>query len=175
MSTTVPAEVPTTGTWQIDTIHSTATFSVKHLMVATFRGHFHEVTGALVDGELSGSVQTENIDVGRLPMFKDHLLATDWFDVANYPTLSFRSTDFHAHDGNLHATGELTIKGVTKPVEISGKVTGPLEVTGADGSPQQRLGLDLVTTINRKEFNIVGEGGAHDDVTIDVSLALTPA
>jgi polyisoprenoid-binding protein YceI len=175
VSTTVPAEVPTTGTWQIDTIHSTATFSVKHLKVATFRGHFHEVTGALVDGELSGSVQTENIDVGRLPMFKEHLMATDWFDVANFPTLSFRSTDFHAHDGQLHAAGELTIKGVSKPVDITGTVTGPLEVTGPDGTQHHRLGLDLSTTVNRKDFNIVGEGGPHDDVTIDVSLALTPA
>jgi polyisoprenoid-binding protein YceI len=171
MSTTVPAEIPTTGTWRIDTVHSTATFSVKHLKVATFRGHFHEVSGALVDGELSGTVETQHIDVGMLAMFKEHLLGADWFDAEKYPTLSFKSTDLHAHDGHLHAAGELTIKGVTKPVDITGTVVGPLEVIGARG-PHQRLGLNLSTTVNRREFNLVGEGGAHDEVTIDVSLAL---
>jgi polyisoprenoid-binding protein YceI len=175
VSTTVPTEVPTTGTWDIDSIHSTVTFSVKHHVIATFRGHFHEVTGALVDGVLSGSVKSDNLDVGTLPMFKDHLSAPDWFDIANFPTLSFTSTDLHAHDGHLHAAGELTLKGITKPIAVTGTVTGPLEVTVADGSQQQRLGLDLSTTINRKEFGIVGEGGAADNVTIDVSLELSAA
>jgi polyisoprenoid-binding protein YceI len=170
LSTTTPASVPTTGTWSIDTVHSTVSFKVKHNVIATFRGHFHEVTGALVDGVLTGEVQVENIDLGTIPLFKEHLLAPDWFDGTNYPTLSFKSTDLHAHDAHLHATGELTIKGVTKPVEIAGTVSGPLSVKAANGSTADRLGLDLTTVVNRNDFNVGVYVG--DDVTIEVSLEL---
>lgn len=172
MSTTVPASIPSTGTWKIDSVHSSATFKVGHHLVATFRGHFHEVSGALENGVLSGSVATESIDLGTLPMFKEHLLGADWFDIENHKILSFSSTDLHAHGDHLHAAGELTIKGVTRPVEISGSVRGPVPVPNHDGSSSDRLGLDLTTTINRREFGLTGEGGASDDVTVEVSLEL---
>jgi polyisoprenoid-binding protein YceI len=174
MSTTTPT-IPTTGTWTIDGIHSTATFTVRHNKVATFRGHFHGISGALEDGVLSGEVQVENIDVGLLPMFKDHMLSADWFDVENHPTLSFKSTDLHAHDDHLHATGEITIKGVTKPVEIGGSVTGPESVSTPDGKTANRVGIDLVTQVSRKDFGVTGQGGAEDLVTIEVSLELVEA
>ena len=172
MSTTVPASIPSTGTWKIDSVHSSATFTVSHHVVATFRGHFHEVSGALENGVLTGSVQTDSIDLGTLPMFKEHLLGADWFDIENHKTVSFSSTDLHAHGDQLHAAGELTIKGVTKPVEISGSVRGPVPVPNHDGSSSDRLGLDLTTTINRRDFDVSGEGGAANEVTIDVSLEL---
>jgi len=151
LSTTVRATIPSTGTWKIDSVHSSATFKVSHHVVATFRGHFHEVSGSLENGFLSGS---------------------DWFDIENHKTLSFSSTDLHAHGDHLHAAGELTIKGVTKPVAIAGSVRGPVSVPNHDGTTSDRLGLDLTTTINRREFGITGEGGAADDVTIEVSLEL---
>jgi polyisoprenoid-binding protein YceI len=169
---TTAASIPSTGTWQIDSVHSSVTFTVAHHGVATFRGHFHEVSGALEDGVLSGTVQTDSIDLGTLPMFKEHLLGADWFDIANHTSLSFSSTDLHAHGDHLHAHGELTIKGVTKPVEISGSVRGPVPVPNHDGSSSDRLGLDLTTTVNRRDFGITGEGGAADAVTIEVSLEL---
>jgi polyisoprenoid-binding protein YceI len=172
LSTTVPASIPSTGTWKIDSIHSSVTFTVRHHVVATFRGHFHDVSGALENGVLNGSVQTEGIDLGSLPMFKEHLLGADWLDVENFQSLSFRSTDLHAHGDQLHATGELTIKGVTKPVEISGSVRGPVPVPNQDGSSSERLGLDLTTTINRRDFGVTGEGGAANDVNVEVSLEL---
>ena len=75
LSTTVPTSIPSTGTWKIDSVHSSATFKVIHHVVATFRGHFHEVSGALEDGVLSGSVQTDSIDLGTLPLLKEHLFA----------------------------------------------------------------------------------------------------
>lgn len=172
MSTTVPASIPSTGTWKIDGIHSSATFTVRHHGIATFRGHFHGLDGALENGALSGSVQTDSIDLGTLPMFKEHLLGADWFDVANHATLNFASSDLHAHGDHVHGAGDLTIKGVTKPVELSGSVRGPIPVANQDGSSSDRLGLDLVTTINRRDFGVSGEGGAADDVTIEVSLEL---
>jgi polyisoprenoid-binding protein YceI len=172
LSTTTPGSVPTTGTWKIDSVHSSASFRVTHHHVATFRGHFHNVTGELENGVLSGSVAVDSIDVGVVPMFKDHMLGADWFDAASHPTLSFRSTDLHDHDGHLHAAGELTIKGVTKLVSIAGAVSGPVSVPKQDGSSSDRIGIDLVAQINRKDFGITGEGGAADEVTIEVSLAL---
>jgi polyisoprenoid-binding protein YceI len=172
LSATASPSIPSTGIWKIDSVHSSATFTVSHHVVATFRGHFHDVTGALENGVLSGSVQTDSIDLGTIPLFKEHLLGADWFDIENHTTLSFRSTDLHAHGDHLHAHGELTIKGVTKPVEISGSVRGPLSVPNHDGTSSDRLGLDLTTTINRREFGITGHGGAADEVTIEVSLEL---
>jgi polyisoprenoid-binding protein YceI len=172
LSTTIPASIPSTGTWKIDSVHSSATFRVRHHVVATFRGHFHEVSGVLEDGALSGSVKTDSIDIGTLPIFKEHLLGTDWFDVENHKTLSFSSTDLHEHGDRLHAFGRLTIKGVTRPVEISGSVRGPVPVPNHDGSSSERLGIDLSTTINRRDFGITGDGGAADSVTVEVCLEL---
>ncbi len=175
MSTSAPS-IPTSGTWNIDGIHSSVIFTLTHNVVATYRGNFHGVTGTLTDGVLSGEVAVDNLDVGLLDMFKEHLLAESWFDAANHPTLSFRSTDIHAHDdGGVHATGELTIKGVTKPITISGTVTGPASVELADGSTGERLGLNLTTTVDRREFGLETFAGADWDVTVEVTLQLAPA
>lgn len=173
MGTTAEASIPSTGTWQIDGIHSTAAFKVTHNVVATFRGTFHGVTGSLENGVLTGEVPVEGLQIGPLEPFKQHLLAGDWFDVAAHPTLSFRSTDMHSHaDGTLHAAGELTMKGVTKPVSISGSVVGPSEVTAADGSVATRLGLNLATTVDRREFGLESFGGTDWNVTLEVALEL---
>jgi polyisoprenoid-binding protein YceI len=173
VSTTTPATLPATGTWSIDPVHSAARFRVTHLGVATFRAGFHNPTGSLENGVLSGSVEYANIDLGLIPAFKEHLMSEDWFDAASHPTLSFRSTDLHSDgDGTVRGSGELTIKAITKPVQFSGTVTGPLEVTRPDGVTQQRLGLDLTATLDRRDFNITGTGGADWIVTLEVSLAL---
>ncbi len=172
MSPTSPAGIPATGTWKIDSVHSSATFRVAHHRVATFRGHFHDVRGELLDGVLSGSVESESLDVGTMAVFKEQLLGPEWFDLANHATLSFRSTDLHAHGDHLHGAGELTIRGVTRAVELSGNARGPIAVPSRDGRTADRLGLDLSTTINRREFGLTGDGGAADQVTIDVSLEL---
>jgi polyisoprenoid-binding protein YceI len=172
LSTTIPASVPSTGTWKIDSVHSSVTFTVPHHVISTFRGHFHDVSGSLENGVLSGSVATDSIDLGTLPLFKEHLLGPDWFDGASHATLSFTSSDLHAHDDHLHGAGELTIKGVTKPVALSGVVRGPVPIPNHDGSSSDRLGLDLTTAVNRRDFGITGDGGAADEVTIEVSLEL---
>ncbi len=175
MSTSAPS-IPTTGTWNIDGIHSSVIFTLTHNAVATYRGSFHGVTGTLQDGVLSGEVAIDNLDVGLLGVFKEHLLGEGWFDGANHPTLSFSSTDIHSHpDGGVHAAGELTIKGVTKPIAISGTVTGPQSVELADGSTGERLGLNLTTTVDRREFGLETFAGAAWEVTIEVTLELAPA
>lgn len=173
MGTPAEASVPATGTWRIDSVHSSAAFKVTHNVVATFRGTFHGVTGALENGVLNGEVGVEGLEIGPLEPFKQHLLSADWFDAATHPTLSFRSTDIHSHpDGTIHAAGELTMKGVTKPVSISGSVVGPTEVTAADNSVATRLGLNLATTVDRREFGLESFGGADWNVTLEVALQL---
>jgi polyisoprenoid-binding protein YceI len=176
MGTPAAPSIPTTGTWNIDSVHSSVIFTLTHNVVATFRGSFHGVSGTLQDGVLSGEVAVSNLNVGLIDVFKEHLLGEAWFDGAKYPTISFSSTDIHNHpDGGVHAAGELTIRGVTKPVAISGTVTGPTSVELADGSTDERLGINLTTTVDRREFGMEAFAGADWDVTIEVTLQLAPA
>jgi polyisoprenoid-binding protein YceI len=175
MSTTTPASIPTTGTWNIEGVHSTANISVAHNVVSTFRAQFLGLTGTLENGVLSGSLPVESLHLG-LPIFREHVLSEGFLDAANHPTLSFRSSEIHAHsDGTVHLTGEITIKGVTKPIAASGTVTGPLEVTRADGQVSEFLGLALTTTVDRREFGLEIASGTGWDVTIDVNLELIKA
>lgn len=174
MSVTTPASVPATGSWQIDATHSTVTFTVTHNVVATFRAGFHGISGSLEDGVLSGSVAVENLELGGPEIFREHLLGEGFLDAASHPTLSFRSQDIHAHgDGSVHASGELTIKGVTKPITVGGSVRGPLEVTLADGSTGERLGFTLTTTVDRRDYGLNIAAGTDWEVTIEVELELS--
>jgi polyisoprenoid-binding protein YceI len=171
VSATGDAIIPTTGTGRIDSVHSTAHFSVGHNAVATFRAGFRDITGALQDGVLTGSVQVDGIVLPGPDVFKDHLMAPEWFDGANHAAIDFRSTDLHTHGSSVHGAGELTIKGVTRPVELKGRFSGPAEV-GQGDQASERIGLDLTATIDRQEFGITGLGGADWQVTLEVSLEL---
>jgi polyisoprenoid-binding protein YceI len=175
MSTNTAPSIPATGTWNIDPVHSTVNISVAHNVVATFHASLLGVTGALEDGVLSGSVPADGLQIG-LPVFKEHLLGEGFLDAANHPTLSFTSHDIHAHeDGHVHLSGELTIKGVTKPINASGTVTGPAEVTRVDDTTAELLGLTLVTTFDRREFGLEIAAGTGWDVTLEVALELGKA
>ncbi len=173
MTIGTPSSIPATGSWRIDATHSTATFTVTHNVVATFRAGFHGVTGSLEDGVLSGSVAVENLELGGPEAFREHVLGEGFFDAASHPTLSFRSHDLHAHDdGHVHAHGELTIRGVTRPIAAQGSVRGPLEVTMVDGSTRERLGITLTTTVDRRDFGLAIHAGVEWDVNIEVELEL---
>ena len=175
MSTTTPATLPTTGTWNIDSVHSSANFSLKHNIVATFRARFLGVTGKLEDGALSGSVPVESLELA-IPVFKEHVVGEGFLDSANHPNLTFRSSDVHAHDdGTVHVDGEITIRGVTKPISASGRVSGPVEVTRPDGTEIEVVGLDLTATVDRRDFGLEIYAGAGWEVTIEVDLQLVKA
>ncbi len=167
--------IPTTGAWKIDPVHSTANLSVPHNVVARFRAQFPSVTGTLENGVLSGQVDVEGLHLG-LPMLREHILGEGFLDQANFPTLSFSSTELRVDDdGTVHLDGELTIKGVTKAISASGTVTGPAHVTKVDGREADLLALELTTTIDRRGFGLGIEAGTGWDVTIDVSLELNQA
>ena len=166
-----------TGTWSIDPVHSTIGFANKHSGVMTFKGTFDEVDAKLTDGRLEGSARVASVRVDD-PSLTAHLQTPDFFDAERFPELGFVSKAIE-HDGdNVSIEGDLSLRGVTLPVEIAGTITGPI----TDGYGNQRLGLDVETTVNRRDYGIdfsmelpSGEPGLADDVTITANLALVQA
>ena len=174
MTTTTETLVPA-GTWQLDTIHSSAGFAVRHLVVGTFRGAFTDFDVTLADGKLTGVVQVESIDI-RDENLKGHLLTPDFFDVASHPEIRFESVDIRP---GLEIEGDLTINGITERVVGQGTLYGP----GPDLGGKQRIGVDLEAVVDRNRFGlkwnapIPGSGGnvLGDDVTITVHAELVEA
>jgi polyisoprenoid-binding protein YceI len=172
MSTTIQ-QVPT-GTYGVDPIHSTIGFGVKYNKLATFRSTFEKVDAQLADGVLTGTADASSVVIDE-PNFKGHLLTGDFFDVERTPTITFRSTDIRpAEDGSVEVDGELTIRGVTKPVTATGTYA-----SGGDAFGNERVAFELQTTVDRREFGIVWQNQLPDgsdalayDVTISADLQL---
>lgn len=163
------------GSWTVDATHSTALFSVGHAAVGTFRGQFRKVDATIADGTLRGEVSLDSLDVFD-DNLKGHLLSPDFFDAERNPTLTFVSTDVSGDADNLKVEGELTVRGVTKPVQATGKITGPADLGEFGGV---KLGIDLETIVNRTEFELNwnaplpgGKRMLEDDVTLSVHLEL---
>jgi len=163
-----------TGTWTVDPVHSSIGFAVKHSGVMTFRGTFDEFDAKLVDGRLEGTVKVASVVVDDENLV-GHLQTPDFFDAEQYPELRFVSKSIERDGDRVSSEGDLTLRGVTKPVEITGTVNGPLE--NAHG--QQRIGFDLETTVNRHDYGITWNmelpGGGQalgDDVVITATIAL---
>jgi polyisoprenoid-binding protein YceI len=138
------------GTWSADPIHSSVGFSVKHMVVANFRGGFSSFDVILDEQGLRGTVDVSSISVSE-PNLNGHLLSPDFFDAERNPQLSFASNGIRDTDDELVIDGELTVRGVTKPVTITGTVSGPV-THPFDGS--SRLGLELDTVIDRTEYGL---------------------
>ncbi len=175
------ASLPDTGLWTIDSAHSTVNFSVRHHAVATFRSSFTNVQGSYdaATGVLSGAVQVSDITLTGLDRLKGHILTPDFFNAEDFPAFGFRSTGLELSGDTLELRGELTLRGVTKPITAIGSVTGPQRVRHGDGHSSDRLGIDLTTTIDRREWGVnfnneVAEGITNLgwDVEIQASLEL---
>jgi polyisoprenoid-binding protein YceI len=169
---TIPA-----GTWQSDPVHSTVGFAVRHA-VGTFRGGFGRFDASLSDasGEprLSGRVPVESVEV-KDENLETHLLSPEFFDKDQTPEITFESSRVATDGDQLVVDGELTVKGVTKPVTARGGITGP--IPGADGN--DRLGIELETTVDRHDYaldwNMDMPDGSKilgDEVTLTVHLEL---
>jgi polyisoprenoid-binding protein YceI len=164
-----------TGTWQLDPVHSTVAFSVKHMLVANFRGGFGAFAVTLDEDGLRGTVEVASIEVSE-PNLYEHLLSPDFFDSERNPQLSFHSTAIRVLGDQLEIDGELTLKGVTQPVEITGTVSGPV-THPADG--RSRLGLELETIVDRTAFGLdwnaplpTGGFAVGNDVKLQAELEL---
>jgi polyisoprenoid-binding protein YceI len=175
-STSIPGYVA--GTWDIDPVHSDVSFTVRHMMVSKVRGKFHGVSGSIVlaDDPLASTV-TADIDVSTIDTGNEqrdgHIRSADFFEVETYPTLTFRSTGIRADGDDFVVTGDLTLHGVTKPVELG------LEVNGFTKDPYggTRAGFTATTTLNRKDFGITIDmpmdgGGAVVGDKIQVALEI---
>jgi polyisoprenoid-binding protein YceI len=170
--------------YDIDPAHSSAHFSVRHMMISNVKGEFTKLSGSVTfDSENPGASKVEAvIDVASLHTRDEqrdgHLKSPDFFDVANFGEIRFESTSVKASgDGEHLVTGNLTIHGVTKEVTL--KVEGPTpEVKDPWGNI--RAGATATTKINRKDFglvfNVVLDGGGvlvGEDVAISLELEMT--
>jgi len=167
------------GTWQLDPVHSSASFAVKHMVVATFRGHFDrfDVTLSVDDGgqaRLDGTVDVSSIVV-KDENLQAHLGSPDFFDLERYPELRFSSEQIRRSGDQLVVDGELTIKGQTHPVEARGTITDPHETLGG----VVKIGIALDTVIDRTRFGLEwnaplpkGSFALADDVKLSVELEL---
>jgi polyisoprenoid-binding protein YceI len=171
--------IPEAGTFAIDTSHSAAAFAVRHRMVSTTKGRFTDFAGeiTIADDPLQSSVavtiQAASINTGD-EQRDGHLRSADFLDVDNYPTLEFKSTSVrHAKGDHFVVDGELTVRGVTKPVSLE------LEYQGAALDPWggQRAAFSATTKINREDFGLTWNqaletGGVlvGKDVSIDLEV-----
>lgn len=161
------------GTWQADPVHSGVGFAVKYLGVATFSGEVKGFEASLVDGRLTGTAWVSSIQVKDENLY-GHLQGPEFFDAERHPELTFSGTDA----GGGRFEGELTIKGITKPVTLEASVTGPV----TDPYGNDRYGLALTAVIDRTEFGLnwnnplPGGGFAlANDVTLTAELSLVKA
>ena len=171
--------------FNLDKTHTDVSFSVKHMMVTNVRGKFNAVDGVVnIDPENptasfgSFSVETASIDTG-VDQRDGHLRSADFFDAANNPTFTFTSTSVVAKGGDEYkVTGDLTVKGVTKPVTFDVEFLGfYASMAGA-----RRAGFHATTKINRDEFgltwNVALETGGWlvgKDIKIEIDLAVEEA
>jgi polyisoprenoid-binding protein YceI len=156
-ATTTPELVALTGTYELDPTHTRLAFAVKHAMVSTVHGQFGIFDGELVlDGENPANSKVKvNIDVASIStgtdQRDDHLRSADFFELEKYPSITFVSTQIRHEGGeDFVLVGDLTIRDVTKSVEI------PVELQGTATDPYgvQKIGFEGSTTISRKDFGL---------------------
>lgn len=169
----------TVGTWKLDPTHSEVSFTVRHLAISKVRGTFERFDATIVTAENPADSTIEaTIDVASVNTNqKDrdaHLRTSDFFLVDEHPTMTFRATGLPPLDGeDFTVTGELTLRGVTKPVTLKGEFGGVV----TDGYGQTKAGASATTKINRHDFgvswNAALEAGGFtlgDEVTINLEL-----
>lgn len=173
-------------TYEIDPAHSSAQFTVRHMMITNVRGGFKSVKGTVVfDADNIGASTVEaTIDVNSIATLDEqrdgHLKSADFLDAANYPTITFKSKKVEAAgEGEAKVTGDLTIHGVTKEVVLN--VEGPT-AEGKDPWGNTRIGASASTKIKRSEFgltwNAVLETGGimvGDDLKIELDVQMIKA
>lgn len=169
------------GSWKVDPAHSSAAFEVRHMMISTVRGLFSEFEGSLEAAEDDpansrawGSAKVASIDTGNRER-DEHLRSPEFFDAERYPQITFESTRIqHVERGLYRVAGNLTIKDVTREVEMDADVEG----VGQDPWGNERVGIAIRGTINRTDFGLtwqqaLAQGGMlvgeQVKVLIDVS------
>jgi polyisoprenoid-binding protein YceI len=175
-----PAAHAAPVTWEIDNAHSEVAFRIRHL-VSRVRGRFTQFAGTIVadpqnlaGGSVEVTIQTASIstDVDRRD---NHLRSADFFDAANHPTITFKSTRVQQSGDAIKVYGNLTIRGVTKPVVLDGHFTGVGGVAG-----RRRIGFEATTTVDRMDYGVswnraVEGGGALLGDEVEITLTVEAA
>jgi polyisoprenoid-binding protein YceI len=166
-------------TYSVDVAHSYVGFSVSHMVISKTKGHFNEFSGTLVYDEkdvtkssIKGTVSVPSVDTGNQKR-DDHLRGADFFDAAKFPEITFESKKVEKRASGPVVTGLLTIKGVTRPIEVPFKVLGKVK----DPWGNERVGVELSpVVINRQEFGLtwsakLDTGGlvVGDEVTLELA------
>lgn len=184
MAATVTPATPIApaGTWRLDPVHSSASFAVKHMLVATFRGRFEEFDATLTVDEagaaqLTGTVKADTIVV-KDETLGEHLKSPDFFDTKRYPEISYAASAPRRDADELAVDGELTIKGHTHRVQARGTITDPA-VTFGD---VEKIGIQLEAVVDRTAYGLewnapLPKGGVAlgNDVKLIVELELAKA
>jgi len=142
------------GSWLVDPAHSAVEFRVKHMVIETVKGRFREFDGAIVAGAeptISGSIRVASLET--LHEERDvHLRSADFFDVERHPEISFEASglQFNGDDGRFTLPGELTIKGVTRPITLDGELQG----TGIAPDGSERIALALRGQLDRSDYGL---------------------
>ncbi len=168
------------STWQLDTAHTVVSFTAKHMMITKVRGIFKGVTGTIdydeadpAHSRVRVSIPAASVDTGMEPR-DNHLRSADFFDAEKEPTLTFVSTGLAPSGDRWAITGDLTIRGVTRPVVLDAETLGI--VTGMDG--RRHAGFEATTSIKRSDWGLTWNVGldaggwlVSDDVTIELEVA----
>ena len=167
-----------TETWQLDPPHSAAQFAVRHMGISTVRGTFTKVSGTVqydptdpAKSSIDAAIDAASVD-SRVEMRDNDLRSPRFFDVAKYPTITFKSKRVEPEGrGKLKVTGDLTIHGVTKEVVLD--VDGPSEPI-KDPRGNLHMGASATTTINRRDFGVgaIPSAMVADDVAVTIDMEL---
>ncbi len=167
--------------WAIDPSHSQITFSVKHLGISTVRGSFKSIAGTIDASDdaiqnVNVKIDVESISTGDQKR-DDHLRSADFFDVASFPEASFVLRNATRTGETINAQGELTLRGITKPVTLTGEIGGPAK----DPWGNTKVSATLSTKISRKEWGLTWNaaleaGGVlvSDEVKLDLEVQAAP-
>jgi len=176
-TTTIPGYVA--GAWKIDPVHSDVSFTVRHMMVSKVRGRFGTFEGEIVtapdplDSSVTASIDLSSIDTNH-PQRDAHIRSSDFFEVDAHPNMTFRSTGIRPDvDGAYVLDGELSLRGVTRPVALNLEFNG----FGPDPYGGTRAGFSATTELNRRDFGIdismpLDGGGVviGDKVTVNLEI-----
>lgn len=173
------SSIVTPGIYSIDAAHTTVEFAVRHMMISTVKGNFADVKGTVVvpesgEPKVEATIAAASIDT-RNEQRDGHLRSADFFDVEKYPDLRFTSTNVRRSGDGYLLTGDLTIKGVTRPITLTVKEEG----AGVDPWGNQKIALSATGKFNRGDFGLTWNaaletGGVlvSDEVRIEIDVQL---
>jgi len=179
--TETAVEIPgyVTGTWTVDPVHSEVSFTVRHMMVSKVRGRFDKFEASIMtaadplQSSVTATVDLSSVNTGA-PDRDNHIRSADFFEVESHPTMTFRSTGVRpAGDDDYLLDGELTLRGVTRPITLRLEING----FGPDAYGGTRAGFSAAGEINRNDFGVsyngpIPGGGVAVSEKVTISLEI---